>query len=175
MSIEEFNTKINDTLNEIYESNIYILKEERNFKTPEDYAKYIELINYMINHLGLIYQTFSNATITSLTPKGRKVHRLGGWIEYLKLEEIKEKKKEKKEKYDLDISWFQSKTKWLPLILSISSLILSIIALTKKEHKSDKEKLYSTEKHINSSTNSIENEKAEDMDTFHLKNQGNSK
>ncbi|WP_298884253.1 hypothetical protein [uncultured Polaribacter sp.] len=128
--INDFLNKINNSFNGIYpfSNNISVSESVENKA-----IKLKEIINleYFEKDLGLIIILFkeSEGKTAILSSKGKKVIRLGGWIEYLKREEKLEKKREQKENFDLKISKFQSNTTWLPYIASGIGLILSIIAI----------------------------------------------
>ncbi|UAB75595.1 hypothetical protein [Mesoflavibacter sp. SCSIO 43206] len=132
--------------------------------------------NVLIKH-GLVSNNGNGIFI--ITEYGYDVAKHNSWIEYLNHRKDVADKKSKKEKYDLHISWFQSKTGWLPYLLSLISIgiaLWSLLISNKKTEDKEHNQLNNilTQKPIkdtNSSTNNIENEKVVDKDTFHLRNQ----
>jgi hypothetical protein len=88
-------------------------------------------ISYLMEELGLIrfIQVIKETNFYGFTKKGRKVVRLGGWLKYLERQDKIEKRKEKKENAELKITEFQARNQNLPYIVSISGVIISIVAL----------------------------------------------
>ena len=77
--------------------------------------------------------------VRMLTDFGLDVCNMGGWLEYLKLEESQQKIEEERQrradeklKYDMHISKYLYKTRWWPLIILLASLGVAIWALFKK-------------------------------------------
>ncbi|MFB9054562.1 hypothetical protein ACFFVB_15840 [Formosa undariae] len=83
---------------------------------------------------GLIRNNGNNILI--ITEYGYDVAQHSSWIEYLKYNEKLQKKRIEKESLDYKISWFQSKTGWLPYLFSMIGIGISIWALV--ESKSNK-------------------------------------
>lgn len=103
-----------------------------------------------LKELGLIKEVIKknkSARIIHLTPKGRKVLRVGGWKKYMEREDEIEQKKQRKENYDLKISEFQANNPRLPYLLSVFSIIIAGISLfvdfktDKNEDNLDKENI----------------------------------
>ncbi|KAA2218465.1 hypothetical protein [Maribacter flavus] len=133
---EKFYSDLDILLEEISKSNGYFFENESkyNFENDPDGLDSFQLkmgiINYALSQ-NLIRQPFTNETLLQITPTGLNVLKHGGWREYLNYKDKIEKRDNKQSELNLKISEFQIKTKWLPLILSIISLIFSLIALFK--------------------------------------------
>jgi hypothetical protein len=116
--------------------------------------------NVLIKH-GLISNNGNNVFI--ITEYGYDVAQHNSWIAYLNHRKVVLENKSKKDKYDLYISWFQSKTGWLPYLVSVVGLVFSIYAYnnskdkphnkrTKQEHN---KVIHKSIKDIDSSTKNI--------------------
>ncbi|MBD0825532.1 hypothetical protein [Aestuariibaculum marinum] len=135
-------------------------------------------LDYLLSE-GLVSRTNE---IYIITEYGYHIAQFNSWKEYLSHKKALIQRQLKKEKYDLYISWFQSKTGWFPYLVSIIGVVISLYALKNSKEKS-LEKLQTTHKEtankqlkdIDSSTKNIQNEKAVDMDTFRLNHQKNTK
>ncbi len=86
-------------------------------------------LEYLVQQ-GLISQTNEKYVITEY---GYHVAQFESWNEYLLHQKLLFYRKLQKEKYDLSISWFQSKTGWLPYLLSAIGIVISIYALLKTD------------------------------------------
>lgn len=111
-----------------------------------------------------------------ISVKGINIFKRGGWKEYLEREKIKQNDIDEKFRYDKQISWFRSKTGWLPYLLSIISIGIALWSLSvskntvnKVHSQSNNTLIQKQEKHKGSSTKNIPNEKAVGKDTFHLR------
>ena len=132
------------------------------------------IFEYLKEEVGLIKKTsgsYDNYIVYCLTKKGKKIVRLGGWLKYIERQDKIEERQEKKENAELKITEFQSRNQNLPYIVSISGVIISIVALIincssndgvltqKKEHimeyKSEKIK-FETKKNLDLDTLLIE-------------------
>ncbi|WBU89079.1 hypothetical protein [Cellulophaga omnivescoria] len=71
----------------------------------------------LIEHIGDMQFT--------ITPKGKKVIRLGGWSRYLDYLEKKDINEYKKENYDFLFSKYRYKTFWLAIVLAVFGGIYS--------------------------------------------------
>ena len=135
MTDKEVNEYLDDLNNKIGKREVLDVDVLKHKKADEYAMKSMNnLINvtYLKNDLGLINDVFDDnktVSVIYLTPKGKKVLRLGGWIKYLEREEEIEMKKEQKENYDLRISKLQANTSWFPYLVSIIGIGLSIWAL----------------------------------------------
>ncbi|PKQ46661.1 hypothetical protein [Confluentibacter flavum] len=130
--------------------------------------------NVLIKH-GLISNNGNNIFI--ITEYGYDVAQHKSWLDYLEYRKKILLDKSKKEKYDLSISWFQSKTGWLPYLLSIISVGIALWSLSISNEKEEKDNSQlnniSTQKQIedkDSSTKNTLNEKVVDTVVFRLKN-----
>jgi hypothetical protein len=99
-------------------------------KVAEIMVKSFEVI-YLVEELKLIRfsQNINEVQFYSLTKKGRKVIRLGGWLKYLERQDEIEKRKERKENAELRISEFQARNQHLPYIVSFCGVIISMVSL----------------------------------------------
>lgn len=88
---------------------------------------------------GLIRNNGNNIFI--ITEYGYNVAQHSSWIEYLKYNEKLQKKRIEKESLDYKISWFQSKTGWLPYVFSIIGIGISIWALVESTEKTHSKQL----------------------------------
>lgn len=107
-----------------------------------NYEKEYTRHQYLSSELKLIKISLSNdngLVLFTLTKKGRKVLRLGGWLKYLERKDKIEAKKELKEDYELKIAEFQAKNPRLPYFISICGLIISFMAFI-NSCNSDKQK-----------------------------------
>jgi hypothetical protein len=82
------------------------------------------------------------AVFAELTEKGRKAKAAGGHFDYLILVAEKQKKEEERlhrkdrsDEYDLFIKKWTYKARYLPYIISVGALILSIISYFKPDNK----------------------------------------
>lgn len=102
-------SEIQNLLNEIHKSELYL------FKDLEDHIaglKYRKSITYLKDELKLIRQPFNNAEVLELTPFGHRVIKKGGWIEYQRIESEKESRADKKDIFDFNVSKFKYHTFW---------------------------------------------------------------
>jgi hypothetical protein len=177
--VNDFLNKINNSFNGTYP---FTNKVNVSESVESQSLKLKEVINlqYFEKDLELIIILFkkSEGKIAILSTKGKKVIRLGGWIEYLKREEKIEKKREEKEDFDLKISKLQAKTGLLPYFLSVIGIGISIWALVEsksntptnkheqpliKEHKQLPSKDYPTKDSLS--------EKGKRIDSLNVDNQ----
>jgi hypothetical protein len=173
--VNDFLIKINREEDSVilFEKNTDISKIE----IREDFIKYTNeerVFEYLKEEVGLIKKTsgsYDNYIVYGLTKKGKKIVRLGGWLKYIERQDKIEERQEKKENAELKITEFQSRNQNLPYIVSISGVIISIVALIincssndgvltqKKEHimeyKSEKIK-FETKKNLDLDTLLIE-------------------
>lgn len=129
----------------------------------------------------LLQQGFISKTreIYIITEYGYHVAQFKRWSDYLIHQKSLLDRKTKKEKYDLYISWFQSKTGWLPYLLSAIGIGISLYALSKAnddnnpdQYKTDhKEKANRLSKYKDSLTKNTQNLKVVNKDTFYLSSQ----
>ena len=132
-------------------------------------------LNYLLQQ-GLISHT---KDIYIITEYGYHVAKFNSWNDYLIHQKSLFDQKLKKEKYDLHISWFQSKTGWLPYLLSFISVGIALWALSISNKKSeDKEHNQSNNTSIqerikdkDSSTKNILNETEINSDSLNVGNQ----
>ncbi|APZ47685.1 hypothetical protein BW723_15910 [Polaribacter reichenbachii] len=110
----------------------------------------------------LLDQGFISSTkdIYIITEYGYIVSQFESWSEYINHQKELLDRKVKKENLDLKISDFQVRTKYLPYIISLLSVVLSIIALSyqfKKENKTEEQisnpTLLTSEKQVKNSIN----------------------
>lgn len=87
-------------------------------------------------------RTFTGIGHLALTPLGREVKKVGGHSAYVQIQTTKEivekerqQRKDKAEKIDLRLKQWQVKTKYLPYIVSILALTVSIFSYFKQEKK----------------------------------------
>ncbi|WP_298551088.1 hypothetical protein [uncultured Algibacter sp.] len=134
-------------------------------------------LSYLLSQ-GLVSHT---KDIYIINEYGYHVAQFKSWDDYLIHKKSLFDKKLQKEKYDLHISWFQSKTGWLPYLVSVVGLVFSVYAYNNskdKTHNKESDQHHNTSNHkrikdIDSSTKNTLNEKAVNKDTFHLKNLNN--
>ena len=131
-------------------------------------------LDYLLQQ-GLISRTND---IYIITEYGYHIAQFKSWNDYLIHQKKMFDQKLKKEKYDLHISWFQSKTGWFPYLVSIIGVVVSLYALKNSKEKppeksqiNHKETMNKQLEHTDSSTKNIQNEKVVNKDTFHLTNQ----
>lgn len=110
-----------------YESLRYFDKEN-----PENSLKKLNIsvnFDYLVNEIKLL-KIISQGEISffSLSKKGRKVMRVGGWLKYLDRRNEIENKKVLKEDYELKITKFQANNPRLPYYASFGGLIFSVLA-----------------------------------------------
>jgi len=134
-------------------------------------------LNYFLQQ-GLISHT---KDIYIITEYGYHVAKFKSWNDYLIHQKSLFDKKLQKEKYDLHISWFQSKTGWLPYLLSFISVGIALWSLSisnkktedKEHNQSNNTSIQKPIKDIDSSTKNTLNEKVVNKDTFHLQSPNN--
>jgi hypothetical protein len=114
-----------------------IIEEELNLPDKKYLANEVRSGMYNLGYIDImqVVALISNVTLSDL---GKEVKRLGGHYNYIKWIENEERKEQVK--YEAEVRNLESstrlndwlyKTKWLPLILSIIALIVSLLALTK--------------------------------------------
>ena len=113
------NFKINELLEEIYVND---------YEPKEDSVLYANSFHKMWYEYKLIEEK-QHHTAYSLTDFGKRVLDAGGWLAYLEKEHQKEAKRIEKEDLDFKISYWQVKTAWWPLILSIIAILISVVAI----------------------------------------------
>ncbi|APZ47711.1 hypothetical protein BW723_16040 [Polaribacter reichenbachii] len=94
------------------------ITENVNFQYLEDELKLIKRVENVKAEFALY----------SLTSKGRRVLRKGGWLEYLKIKDKIEQRKEDKEEFELKITKAQSKYPYLPYWLAFGGVFVSFLA-----------------------------------------------
>jgi hypothetical protein len=180
--VNDFLIKINREEDSVilFEKNTDISKIE----IREDFIKYTNeerIFEYLKEEVGLIKKTsgsYDNYVVYGLTKKGIDIIRKGGWLNHIEIEKQKIKRKEEKERFDLRISKLQAKTGWLPYIISVIGIGISIWALAEsksntptnkheqpliKEHKQLPSKDYPTKDSLS--------EKGKRIDSLNLDNQ----
>lgn len=113
----------------------------------------------------------------AITEYGQEVSRRNSWSDYLNHIKEYNDRASKKEKYDLRISWLQANTGWLPYLFSIIGIVISFYALSVSKNQNNlqetntepQKNMKTQQEYINSEVEDIQNEKAVDKDTFHLK------
>ncbi|SIR18777.1 hypothetical protein [Maribacter ulvicola] len=115
--------------------------------------KITESINftYLIEEvklLRLVENVKAEFNLYSLTAKGRKVLRQGGWIKYLERKEKIEIKKEKKEDFELKILEFQAKYPRLPYYIAFASVLISFLAFINSYNSDNKINPNTSEKEL---------------------------
>lgn len=90
-------------------------------------------ISYLVDELKIIrfVQNIDDFELYSLTKKGRKVIRLGGWLNYIKRQDEIEKRIERKENAEIKLTEFKVKTGMFPYYVAFASFILSTISIIK--------------------------------------------
>ena len=136
--------------------------------------KQYEDIRYLVEELKLLRESIIKGDeydFYSLTKKGRKVLRLGGWLKYLERKDEIEKRNERKENADIKISEFQARNQHLPYIVSFCGVFISIVSLLITCSSND-EPLQKTEHTLEHKSKEIKVETSENLglDTLLLKN-----
>lgn len=114
-----------------------IIEEDLNLSDKKYLADKVRSGMYNLGYIEItqIINLLSNITLSDF---GKEVKRLGGHYKYIKWLENEDKKEQIK--YEAEVKNLESstklndwlyRTKWLPLILSIIALIVSLIALLK--------------------------------------------
>lgn len=152
----------------VYENEMY----EDEFKLADKMTESVNF-NYLTDEvklLKIVKNVKADFNLYSLTAKGRKVLRQGGWLKYLERKEEIEIRKEKKENAELKISEFQARNQHLPYIVSFCGVFISIVSLfitcnnssdepsQKKEHTLEyklEEKKIQTNENLDSDTLSL--------------------
>jgi hypothetical protein len=136
--------KIESLLNEIHKTDYYIMLFADDFNSNIEYKLYENHIEIMIEEFGLINHFKTKHSTLYLTKFGRNIIiNYGGWLKYLEYETRVQNRVESKAKYDLKISKYLSKTRFLPLIISTLSLFLTIGNILHKPEKAEPK--YNTE------------------------------
>ncbi|NMJ87317.1 MAG: hypothetical protein EX285_05700 [Thaumarchaeota archaeon] len=133
--MQETNEKIDRYLDKLFKADSYSLFVTDLYEEVPLFNRDIARIDEIMQDADLISQT---KEVRKLTTYGEQICNEGGWLAYLKSRE-KQAKKEKKLRlkeeemleYDLKVSKYLYKTRWLPHILALISLVISIIAFFK--------------------------------------------
>ena len=113
-----------------YEDKSRINNRDKQIERSEKYRQ----LEYLRNQ-GFISST---KDIYIITEYGYIVSQYSSWSEYINHQKKLLDRKVKKENLDLKISDFQVRSKYLPYIISLISIVLSIIALSYQFKKEDK-------------------------------------
>lgn len=92
----------------------------------DEFPPYIEIKQRM---LGLDYIKFNTNVTYKLTNKGIEAKNTGGHFEFEKLQNFKKERLEQKEHYDFINSVTDAKTKWIIIIVTILTALISVLAL----------------------------------------------
>jgi hypothetical protein len=117
-----------------FDNNETEVKEEKTKKEEEEalVEKFTKSFNYeyLCSEVKLIRPSNKDDGIVffSLTKKGRKVIRIGGWLKYLERQDEIEKRKEEKENLELQITKAHAKYPYLPYWLAFGGVFVSFLA-----------------------------------------------
>lgn len=126
---------IDEILEKASKNITYVSKSKYDFELDEEHDLYEKAL-LLLEHEGFLeYKGKSQYKITKL---GLNVNKQGGWKKYLKNQEIREQRKEQKENFDFFISKFKFWTWWVPLLISVISLYISISKSSKNTNKNQK-------------------------------------
>jgi hypothetical protein len=159
MTDKEVDIFLNNLKNEKHEFSYYEATLNTENYSAESFSKKVHTsidYEYLKNEIKLIriskLESDKDYIIYSLTKKGRKVLRIGGWIKYLKRKDAIEAKKEKKQDAEIKINEFQAKNGMLPYYVTFGAFIISILSFinscnseNKKLKHTQKKKTHKTE------------------------------
>ena len=117
-------------------SNTHISEKHNDwFGKVEDFLAYNEALDFLSEN-GILKKI--GGFKYQITPLGRKVHRGIGIEKHLEKTIKKQQRLEQKERFDFFISKFKFFTWWIPLLISIISLSISIFNPFKNINKNQK-------------------------------------
>lgn len=149
------NEIINKLLYEISSNNNYKIFDEDYFDDYSEFKDYRKTINLMLDDYKLIHKSFSDSLDITLTKHGNDVVNQGGWLKYLENEKNEAEFSKEKTKIELEnlttstkLNKFLLKTKWLPHIVSVISIIFSIYVYfdAKSDSKKQEQRIEKLEK-----------------------------
>lgn len=124
---------IDKILFEVHSNSNYKILDEDDFDEYLEFIEYRKTINSMLDDYKIIKKPFTNSLDIVLTKFGVEVVDQGGWFKYLENEKLKEQFESDKVNIEFEnlksateVNEFLLKTKWLPHIVAIISLLFSI-------------------------------------------------
>lgn len=131
--MREIDKQIDQHLYKLYEAENYSMFTSDLYGDVPIMDNGIARLDELMLDKGLISERNEVRTLTDI---GEQIGATGGWLKYLKTQETRnqeeqerQRKEDEKLYYEARISKYLFKTRWLPHIIALISLILSLIAL----------------------------------------------